>query len=47
MLEMLELAQRDEPENVKKEEWIRNLLDLNDSELTGFVKTNLVNVNKV
>lgn len=39
MLEMLELAQRDEAENTKNKEWMNWLLELNDSNLTGFVKT--------
>lgn len=38
LLEMLELAQRDEPEKAKDPQWISWLLEMNDSNLTGFVK---------
>ncbi|MCL1895484.1 MAG: cupin domain-containing protein [Clostridiales bacterium] len=37
MLEMLELAQRDEPEKPLDPEWMKWLLGMNDSDLTGFV----------
>ena len=36
MLEMLELAQRDEPEKVADPEWLEWLLGMNGSNLTGF-----------
>ena len=36
MLEMLELAQRDEPEKAADPEWLKWLLDMNGSFLTGF-----------
>ena len=36
MLEMLQLAQRDEPEKVADPEWMKWLLDMNGSFLTGF-----------
>lgn len=42
MLEMLELAQRDEAENTKDENWIKELLKLNDCGLTGFIKTDFI-----
>lgn len=42
MLEMLELAQRDEVENTRDEAWMKELLKLNDSILTGFVKTDFI-----
>lgn len=37
MLEMLELAQRDEPEKAADPAWMKWLLDMNNSNLTGFV----------
>ena len=37
MLEMLELAQRDEPEKCGDPEWQKWLLEMNDSYITGFV----------
>ena len=39
MLEMLELAQRDEPEAINDPEWMKSLFDMNDCYLTGFVLT--------
>jgi len=39
MLEMLELAQRDEPEKVADQEWLKRLAEMNESGLTGFVRT--------
>lgn len=39
MLEMLELAQRDEPDKIKYDDWQNWLLKLNDSYLTGFCKS--------
>lgn len=38
MLEMLQLAQRDEVENTLDNKWMKELLDLNNSWLTGFVQ---------
>ena len=38
MLEMLELAQRDEPEKPQDPTWMKWLLDMNGSNLTGFVQ---------
>ena len=37
MLEMLQLAQRDEPEKTADPEWLKWLLEMNGSNLTGFV----------
>ena len=39
MLEMLQLAQRDEPEKVSDPEWMKWLLTMNQSTLTGFGKS--------
>jgi quercetin dioxygenase-like cupin family protein len=41
LLEMLQLAQRDEADKVADPEWMAWLLDMNDSDLTGLVKTEL------
>lgn len=46
MLEMLELAQRDEPENAADAKWMKDLLELNGSDITGFTRTGFISADK-